>query len=123
MRGRKPPSTGKDQAKQTATRRAAKRLGLKFGPHDELAMQHGCYLDVAAAERVRQFFERYLRHSKGQWAGQPFLLQDWQWRQVLLPIFAWRDPSGLRRYRRGYIEVPKKTERVPSFPGFPCIFS
>ena len=28
--------------------------------------------DLRAAERVRTFFTKFLRHSKGQWAGQPF---------------------------------------------------
>lgn len=64
--------------------------------------------DEAAADRVCEFFERYLRHSKGEWAGKPFLLQEWQ-RDLLRAAFGWKDvKTGLRRYRNVYIEVPRK---------------
>ncbi len=43
-------------------------------PADERAVEQGCWFDIVAAERVRTFFRRFLRHSKGQWANQPFEL-------------------------------------------------
>ncbi len=45
---------------------------------DERAVAQGYMFNVAAAERVRTFFHRFLCHSKGEWAGQPFELLDWQ---------------------------------------------
>lgn len=75
---------------------------------DERAVAGGCWFDLAAAEHVRAFFARFLRHSKGVWAGQPFELLDWQWRDVIAPLFGWKRADGSRRYRRGYVEVPKK---------------
>ena len=38
---------------------------------DERAVCDGYHFDLAAAERVRTFFGKFLQHSKGQWAGRP----------------------------------------------------
>ncbi len=75
---------------------------------DKKADAEGCRWDRPAAERVRTFFRTFLRHSKGEWAGQAFELLPWQWEDVILPLFAWKRPDGTRRFRKAYIEVPKK---------------
>jgi phage terminase large subunit-like protein len=75
---------------------------------DERAVLSGCWFDREAAARVEIFFERFLRHSKGEWAGKPFRLQEWQKRDLLFPLFAWKKRNGYRRFRNAYIEVPKK---------------
>ena len=77
---------------------------------DELAVHEGHYFDVEAAEWVRDFFRRLLRHSKRMGGGKPFELLEWQWRDVVAPLFGWKRPDGSRRFRRGYIEVPKKKD-------------
>jgi phage terminase large subunit-like protein len=84
---------------------------------DERAVAAGCRFDLAAAERVRSLFSRLLRHSNGEWAGQPFALMDWQWQEVVAPLFGWIRPDGTRRYRRGYLEVPKKNGKSALFSG------
>jgi hypothetical protein len=60
-----------------------------------------------AADRVCAFFEGMLRHSKGELAGQPFMLMDWQ-RKMLREVFGRQSATGVRRYRSAYIELPKK---------------
>jgi len=75
---------------------------------DRRAIAEGCAFDEAAAQRVRRFFEGYLRHSKGSWAGKPFMLLPWQWDDIIRPLFGWMRPDGTRRFRLAYIEVPKK---------------
>ena len=75
---------------------------------DEIAVAHGCWFDVAAGKRVVDFFQRFLRHSKGEWAGQPFTLLKWQRDDVIMPLFGWMRTDGTRRYRTAYIEIPKK---------------
>jgi phage terminase large subunit-like protein len=75
---------------------------------DEKAYADGCRLSLLAADRVAFFFRTFLRHSKGQFAGKPFELLDWQFNDVIAPLFGWKRPDGTRRYRRAYIEVPKK---------------
>ena len=72
---------------------------------------------MEAAERCRTFFRRFLRHSKGQWASKPFELLDWQWDKVVAPLFGWKRADGTRRFRRGYIEVPKKNGKSTLFAG------
>jgi hypothetical protein len=50
---------------------------------------------------VRTFFRKFLRHSKGEWAGKPFELLDWQWRDIVAPLFGWKRADGTRRYPVG----------------------
>lgn len=64
--------------------------------------------DERAAEKAVRFFERLLVHVKGEWAGQPFALQDWQRDDIIRPLFGWKRADGTRRYRRAYIEIPRK---------------
>ena len=84
---------------------------------DQRAVDEGYWFDLEAAQRVRDFFLRFLRHSKGQWAGRSFELLDWQWQHVIAPLFGWKRSDGTRRYRRGYIEVPKKNGKSTLFAG------
>jgi phage terminase large subunit-like protein len=48
-----------------------------------------------------------LMHTRGEWAGQPFVLAPWQ-AFIVGSLFGWRDASGLRRFREAYIEIPRK---------------
>lgn len=75
---------------------------------DEAAVAEGCFVDLAKAERVRTFLRCFCCHSKGEWAGKPLELLDWQWHELILPLFGWIRPDGTRRFRRAYIEIPKK---------------
>jgi len=43
----------------------------------EHAKERGLWFDRAAAEHVIKFFG-FLRHSKGEWARQPFILKPWE---------------------------------------------
>lgn len=78
------------------------------GSGDREALAQGCYFDEGAAERVRRFAVRCCRHTKGRWAGKPFDFLQWQWEDVIRPLFGWRRADGTRRYRQAYIEIPKK---------------
>lgn len=60
----------------------------------------------AAAKRALAFFD-LLVHVEGEWAGKKFALEPWQHRIVWL-VFGWLAPDGLRRYRRVYVEIPRK---------------
>ncbi len=75
---------------------------------DEQAVREGCTFDLKAAARVQGFFTKFLKHSKGEWAGKPFELLDWQWTQVIQPLFGWKRADGTRRFRRAGIWIPKK---------------
>src|SRR5262245_45022372 len=75
---------------------------------DAMAVANGCWFDTQAAGRVVTFFETFLRHSKGEWAGQPFKLLPFQRDDIIKPLFGWKRADGTRRYRTAYIEIPKK---------------
>ncbi len=70
----------------------------------------------AKYERVVHFFEKVLRHSKGQNAGQPFKLLPWQ-HHVLRELFGRLNADGTRQHRVGYIELPKKQGKSTTLAG------
>jgi phage terminase large subunit-like protein len=62
--------------------------------------------ELEAAQRAVFFFE-HLTHTKGQWAGQPFKLLDWQ-RKLTDDVFGTLNKDGFRQYRTVWCEIPKK---------------
>jgi len=70
-------------------------------------VHNGYWFDSRAATVGVNFFERVLRHVKGEWAGQPFKLAPWE-RTIVRDLLGWKRPDGTRRYRTAYIEVPRK---------------
>jgi phage terminase large subunit-like protein len=84
---------------------------------DEAAIDEGCYFDIKAADHVRQFCFRFLRHSKGHFAGKPFELLDWQWDRVIAPAFGWKMSDGTRRFRKVGIGIPKKNGKSTLLSG------
>jgi phage terminase large subunit-like protein len=66
----------------------------------------GLRFDQTEAEHVLKFFS-ILKHSKGEWAGQPILLEPWQ-QFMLWCLFGWKRADGTRRFRTAYIEVARK---------------
>jgi phage terminase large subunit-like protein len=72
----------------------------------ETGHERGLHFDADAAQRAIDFFG-FLKHSKGEWAGQPFELSPWQ-AFVVGCIFGWKRGDGLRRFRLAYVEVPRK---------------
>lgn len=78
----------------------------------------GRYLfDTARADKVCAFFPRYCSHSKGAFAGQPFEPLDYQIQLILRPIFGWVDAEGIRRFRKAFIEIPKKNGKTQLIAG------
>ncbi len=72
---------------------------------DEASLR-GLRFDRQAAQHAIDFFW-FLRHSRGEWAGQTFVLAPWQ-QFLLWCIFGWKRADGLRRFRTAYVEVPRK---------------
>ncbi|MDD2772752.1 MAG: terminase large subunit [Elusimicrobiales bacterium] len=67
------------------------------------------YFDEDAANHAVEFFEKWLVHTEGEWADQPFKLMDWQREEIIRPLFGWKvKKTGFRRFKRAYIEIPKK---------------
>jgi phage terminase large subunit-like protein len=70
-----------------------KKRGLMFSP------DHARY--------AIDFFRRYLRHSKAEWAGKHVLLEPWQ-EFAVGSVFGWYTRDGTRRFRTAYEEVARK---------------
>ena len=63
--------------------------------------------DKKRAQAAIDWFPRYLKHTKGKWAGQPFELLPWQ-QEIIGKLFGTVKKDGTRQYRTVYCEVPKK---------------
>lgn len=77
--------------------------------------ERGLHFDRAAAEHALRFFG-FLKHSKGEWSGQPFELAPWQQFMVWC-VFGWKRADGLRRFRTVYQEVPRKNGKTTMLAG------
>lgn len=66
----------------------------------------GLRYDRARAWRAITFF-RSLRLTKSKWAAEYFELSPWQ-AFITGSIWGWRREDGLRRFRKAYLEVPRK---------------
>jgi phage terminase large subunit-like protein len=67
------------------------------------------WFDDEAAGRAVKIFREHLHHVKGPLAGEPFDPDPWQIDEIISPLFGWKRKSdGTRRYRRAYIEIPRK---------------
>lgn len=73
---------------------------------------YGAYWDEAAAAAAVAFFPTYLRHTEGEWAGRPFVLQPWQRDRIIRPVYGWKRADGSRLIRTVWIEVPKKNGKT-----------
>lgn len=75
----------------------------------------GLRFDPGKAEQAIEFFS-YLKHSKGEWAGQAFTLEPWQMFTMWV-VFGWMNASGYRRFRTAYEEVPRKNGKSTKAAG------
>ena len=67
-----------------------------------------CWYDEEAANRAIGFFRDCLTHVKGEKAGQPFELDNWQ-EDIVGALFGWKRPDGTkRRFTQTYVCVPRK---------------
>lgn len=64
------------------------------------------YNENLAGKPIR-FIEQHIRHTQGEWAGQPFLMEDWQKNDIIHPAFGWVDKTGQRKHKFVYVEIPK----------------
>ncbi len=86
----------------------------------ETGEDRGLFFDARAACHAIEFF-RFLRHSKGEWAGAVVELQPWQQFRIG-SVFGWmrEDPETgevLRRFRTAYNEVARKNGKSTEAAG------
>jgi phage terminase large subunit-like protein len=69
--------------------------------------------DAVAAEKPVKFIEKFCKHWEGRFAGQPFLLLDWQ-KEIIRTLFGWKVvETGLRRFQELYIISAKGAGKTP----------
>lgn len=68
--------------------------------------------DVDEAVRFLSFIQTFTSHTRGEWAGRPFILSDWQ-AYLVANLFGWRErETGLRRYRTAVLFVARKSGKT-----------
>lgn len=74
------------------------------------------YWDEDAAERIVRWFS-LLRHSKGELAGTPIELTQWQ-QSHICQLYGWKKKSdGRRRFKKLFIEVARKNAKSQELSG------
>ena len=107
VRGRSSkPSPRRKTSKPTRRR---KKTSSRARPQERAAKVKRAFytFDKDEAARAVEFIETYCRHVKGEWAGDLFILERWE-KEFVRNLFGWRRADGTRRYRRAYLEIPRK---------------
>ena len=77
--------------------------------------ERGLWFSDAHAQHALESF-LFLRHSKGEWAGKPFIPSGWQQFWIAL-AFGWMRADGTRRFREVWEEVPRKNGKSTKLSG------
>lgn len=67
-----------------------------------------------------RFFRKFLTHGKGKWAGSPFILEPWQRKDVITPVYDALTPSGprfIRQVTEAMVGVAKKNGKTTESAG------
>ncbi len=80
----------------------------------------GARFDAERVDHVLRVFG-LLRHTQGQWAGQPLRPDPWQVAYILAPVFGWvrkaDDGEYARIIRSLYVDVPRKNGKSTTCGG------
>ncbi len=86
------------------TKKAAKADKFQYKPTP--FMLPTSHYDKVRADRAVMFIQA-LKHTKGIWAGKPFILFHWQ-EQIIRDLFGIIKKNGFRQFNTAYIEIGKK---------------
>ena len=97
---------------------ACRRIKAVYSRLEEETQTAGKYVfDEAEASRPIEFIERFCRHSKGEWSGQPVRLELFQ-KAFIQALFGFIDTeTGLRRYREAFFLVGRKNGKSTLLAG------
>lgn len=68
------------------------------------------YFNSALADKAERFIQS-LKQYQGEWAGLPICLMFWQ-KGIIRKLFGTVRADGLRRYRKCYVEIPRKNGKT-----------
>lgn len=77
----------------------------------------GAWFNPIAAHNAVQFFPKYCRLTKKEWAGRPFALEAWQRDWIIRQAFGWMRADGTRLYRRIIVWVARKNGKTELMAG------
>lgn len=95
------------------------------------------WYDDKAAESAVRYIETHCYHAKGDLAGTPLILEEWQKEKIIKPLFGWKEKGTTsitskdgklikrfhkRKFRFAYIEVPKKNGKSTLLSAIAQIF-
>lgn len=73
------------------------------------------WFDVDRANEMMDWVETFVRHTKGDMAGKPFILEDWE-KFIYSNIYGWvhynEKGKVVRVIREAYIQIPKKNGKT-----------
>lgn len=81
------------------------------------------WFDKPAADDAVEFFGRFLKHQKGEFAGRPLKLDKWQADEIIRPVFGWKRKDGTRKIRTCYVEIPRKNGKTTLAAGVGIILT
>jgi len=78
------------------------------------------FFDEETADSAVRYVEQRCKFWQGEYAGEPFLLQQWQSERLIRPIFGWKRRDATlprmdwpRRYRTCFLAVGKGNGKTP----------
>ncbi len=98
---------------------ASRRIKAVYARLADASLQQGgrTVFDEEKANRPIEFIERFCRHSKGEWAGQPVRLELFQ-KAFIQALFGFVDAdTGLRRFREAFFLVGRKNGKSTLLAG------
>ena len=104
---------------QTGAVAVSNRVKKQYGKlvSDIESPQGGFIFDENRANRPIEFIERFCKHSKGEWAGQPVKLELFQ-RAYIAALFGFvHESTGLRRYKETMFMVGRKNGKSTLLAG------
>jgi len=95
---------------------AIERLARFVPQYDPWRDAGDCVFDVGLARTALGFFADHLVFIEGDRADTPFVLEPWQ-AALVVNLFGWLRPEGIRRYREFLLFVAAKNGKSPLLAG------
>lgn len=70
------------------------------------------WYDLRTADKAAAFFPNHLVFTEGEWAGRPFVLEQWEEQDIVRPLFGWKRADGTRRFRRCFVWIARKNGKT-----------
>ena len=103
------------QGKQVASKYTLKAC-QRYLKDLDTAEERGLEFRPKTAQAYITFFKKAIRHTVGEWDGQPFDPLPWQ-QFILWNLYGWFREDGTRRFNYAYITVARKNGKTTLMAG------